>query len=320
MMPWKDAALQRHYCSSISLPIMRLGNVIGTYSLYADTAGFWYGRNWPAGRMCGDISLRWILLKRTDSGARTELALSESEKRYQTLTKFLPWAFSYRCHRLHHLREPALVHHFGHGAGCRPRQWLVQCRSPGRRELLERVGIRRWMIVTQSFSEYRFCGPMAAFPGWWVWPCGKKCCGEIIGYVGTITDITARILAEQEMLKEKNVSDTLINALPGCLFIQPGKKDWYGGTKSWTHLWLYFAELKGKHQRFYWPGPTRSGSRKIKAVIERRNRRAGQPVYLKNGQKVPYYFTGILYTMMEQTAWLVWGIGFYRAGGCPGKN
>ncbi|MFN8251155.1 MAG: PAS domain S-box protein [Ferruginibacter sp.] len=298
MMPWKDAALQRHYCSSISLPIKRLGNVIGTYSLYADTAGFFDTAEIDLLEECaGDISFALDTIEKDRQRRKTEQALSESEKRYQTLTEISPVGIFHTdatgyttyvnprwCIISGMVQDAAL----GNG-------WYNAV-HPEDRELLGKGWDKAVNDHVQSFSEYRFLRPDGSIS--WVMGMAvpeRNAAGEIIGYVGTITDITARILAEQEMLKEKNMSDALINALPGIFYLSSPEKGLMRWNKNLERICGYtFAELKGKHQLDFIDLDQRGMvAEKIKAVIEKGEAGVQANLYLKNGQKVPYYFTGI---------------------------
>lgn len=53
--------------------------------------------------------------------------------------------------------------------------------------------------------------------------------GHIIGIMGTYEDITKRKLAEQKLIEEKQLSEMIINALPGLFFMinRQGKEVWW---------------------------------------------------------------------------------------------
>ena len=53
---------------------------------------------------------------------------------------------------------------------------------------------------------------------------------EIVGYIGTITDITERKIAEDIILKEKQLSETVINNLPGVFYLY----DEFGKFVKWN--------------------------------------------------------------------------------------
>jgi PAS domain-containing protein len=42
---------------------------------------------------------------------------------------------------------------------------------------------------------------------------------QIVGYVGTVTDITERKQAEDRIFKERLLSETIINNLPGIFYL-----------------------------------------------------------------------------------------------------
>lgn len=298
MAPWKEAAAQRHYRSSISLPIRRSGKVIGTYSLYADTAGFFDTEEIDLLEECaGDISFALDTIENDRLRRNTELALSESEKRYQTLTEISPVGIfhtdangftTYVNPRWCAISGMPQQEALGNG-------WFNAV-HPEDRGRLSSGWDKAVVDHSLSFSEYRFLRPNGTV----TWVMGmavpeRNASGEIIGYVGTITDITERIMAEQEILKEKNLSDTLINALPGIFYLSSPEKGLIRWNKNLERICGYTAaELKGKHQlEFIDPLQRDMVARKIKTVIEKGEVGVQANLYLKNGQRIPYYFTGI---------------------------
>jgi hypothetical protein len=69
-------------------------------------------------------------------------------------------------------------------------------------------------------SEYRFMRP----DGKIAWVMGQSIPevnseNQIVGYVGTVTDITERKQAEDRIFKERLLSETIINNLPGIFYL-----------------------------------------------------------------------------------------------------
>lgn len=298
MAPWRDEALERKYRSSISLPIRKMGKVVGTYTLYADTPGFFDTAEIDLLEECtGDISFALDNIEKDKLRRKTEEALAESEKRYHVLTEISPVGIFHTdatgyttyvnprwCQIAGMSYEAALGNGWFNAVYPADRQQLTD----GWKKAVDKHNI--------SFSEYRFLRP----DGTIAWVLGMavpevNAAGEIIGYAGTTTDITERIVAEQEILKEKNLSDTLINALPGIFYLASEEKGLMRWNKNFAQISGYTAaELKGKRQfDFIEESERESAAGIIKEIYEKGEGYLQANFCTKDGRSIPYYFTGI---------------------------
>jgi PAS domain S-box-containing protein len=114
--------------------------------------------------------------------------------------------------------------------------------------------------------------------------------------LGAMQDITTQKEIEQKLLLEKELSDSLINSLPGifALFNKAGK--FYRWNKNFETVTGYnAAEIKKMNALdFFVENGKDLALEKIKNVFENGNDFEEGDLLLKNGQKIPYHFTGML--------------------------
>jgi PAS domain-containing protein len=96
---------------------------------------------------------------------------------------------------------------------------LMQCMMMIKQQLLM-VGKMQPLLIKKLMSEYRFMRP----DGKIAWVMGQSIPeinseNQIVGYVGTVTDITERKQAEDRIFKERLLSETIINNLPGIFYL-----------------------------------------------------------------------------------------------------
>ncbi|MFH0736175.1 MAG: PAS domain S-box protein [bacterium] len=144
--------------------------------------------------------------------------------------------------------------------------------------------------------EYR----MKAKNGEWRWFIGKekefqKENGKIITIIGTLREITENKKAEQELIKEKRFTESIINSVPGIFYVY----DFNGNIKRWNKNHEIFtgftAKEISKRTIVDWfdeeerPKILRAAN---EAFITGKNYTEANLVY-KNGNKQPYYFSGV---------------------------
>ncbi|MES1215741.1 MAG: PAS domain S-box protein, partial [Bacteroidota bacterium] len=216
MAPWKEAALGRGYLSSISLPIKKFGKVIGTYTLYASTINFFNEDEIELlEEAAGDISFALEGFEKETLRKKAEEAVLESERRYQTLAEMSPVGIFHTdasgntiyvnprwCQISGLSREEAL------GDG-----WLNAVHEEDKKYLIE-----KWKKATKiqqlSLSEYRFVRP----DGTIAWVMGQATPeinseNQIVGYIGTTTNISERKKAEEEIARIYKEKETVLNRI-----------------------------------------------------------------------------------------------------------
>jgi PAS domain S-box-containing protein len=222
MAPWREAALGRDYQSSIGLPIRRSGKVIGIYSLYADKKNFFDTEELTLLEdVATDISFAIDVMEHERRRRDAEAALTKSQRSYHTLAEASPvgvfhtdaaGSTTYVNPRWCAITGMSTEEALGWG-------WL-EAVHPDDRESLAWAWQDATASRTPSRTEYRFMRP----DGKIAWVLGQAvpetdAGGEIVGYVGTCTDITEQKMAEQEIAGERNLSDSIINSLPGVFYL-----------------------------------------------------------------------------------------------------
>ncbi len=217
MDPWRDAALGRNYLSSISLPLTKFEKVVGALTIYADIKNFFDTQEVQLLEECAsDVSYVMGNFEKEKIRLKAEKELNESRKRYQTLAEILPVGIFHtdlngettyvnpRWSVISGLKNEGAL---GNG-------WLNAV-HPDDRHLVQSGWNKAISNQQISNSEYRFIKPDGSVS----WVIGQAIPetneqNQIVGYVGTVTDITERKKTEAEiafLFKEKESVLTRIN-------------------------------------------------------------------------------------------------------------
>jgi PAS domain S-box-containing protein len=202
MLKWREGALLLGFQSSATFPIILEGQAACTLNLFSAEAGFFDEAELKLlDEMAGDIAFAVEFAGKEEARRRAEDLLRQSEKRYETLAMISPVGI-FRT-------EPS-----GSTTYVNPK-WCAISGLPAEKALgdgwLEAVHpedrekvIKGWQISTHtqkaSYSDYRFIRPSGEI----AWVMGQAVPeldpeGRVVGYVGTITDITERKQSEQEI-------------------------------------------------------------------------------------------------------------------------
>ncbi|MEO8765166.1 MAG: PAS domain S-box protein [Ginsengibacter sp.] len=207
MKPWRIEAIKRGYLSALAIPIKKSGKVIGSYNLYAPAKNFFESEEIALlEQATGDISFALDFFNKERLRKKAEQAAVESGRRYKTLAEMSPVG-------IFHTDETGYTTYVNpvwcniSGLPCEEalgNGWLNAVHPKDRKKLLD-----GWMQATKhrklSVSEYRFLRPDGSI----AWVIGQavpeiNSHNQVIGYVGTITDITERKIAEEE-IKRSNI-------------------------------------------------------------------------------------------------------------------
>ena len=240
MSPWKEAALGMQYLSSISVPIKKFGKVIGTFNVYAAEKNFFDAAEIELlEEATNDLSFALEVFEKESLRKRAEEAVTLSEQRYHTLTDVSPVGIfhtdatgytTYVNPRWCQIAGLSFDKAIGYG-------WLEAVHEGDKQELG-----KGWERATEeqqlSTSEYRFVRPDGSV----VWVLGqatpeKNAANEVVGYVGTTTDITAIKEADREIKKSNERFELIAKATNDALWdwnLETGKL-W--GNEAHQHLY-----------------------------------------------------------------------------------
>lgn len=202
MAPWREDCASRGYLSSIALPIKKFGKVIGAFSLYAGEKNFFDSEEIKLlEEATEDISFSLELFEKEELRKKAEVKVLESEQSYYTLAEILPigifktdthgsttYVNSMWCTITGLSAEEAL------GSG-----WQKAVHEGDKSRIID--GWEKALVANEhAVLEYRMIRP----DGSSVWVIGKAIPernleNQLIGYVGTIMDITERKKAEDEV-------------------------------------------------------------------------------------------------------------------------
>lgn len=206
MIAWRDAALQRGYHSSIALPIKNSGKVFGVFCVYATEKNFFDIEEIALlEAAAADVAYAVVNLENQQLKQQAEAALLESKLRYQILAEASPVG-------IFHTDAAGFTTYVNPGwskisgmpySEALGNGWLNAVYEPDR-HLLKKEWEKSFGKQQASKMEYRFKRPDGSI----AWVIGqaipeKNAAGEVVGYVGTVTDITERRLAEEKILSSE---------------------------------------------------------------------------------------------------------------------
>jgi PAS domain S-box-containing protein len=109
-----------------------------------------------------------------------------------------------------------------------------------------------------------------------------------------VRDISERIKVQNEIIKEKNISDSIINSLPGVFYLYNKERQFLRWNRNFETVTKYSADeiRKLNPLDFFDEGEKELLSQKIDAVFILGEENVEADFLLKTGEKIPYYFTG----------------------------
>ncbi len=126
------------------------------------------------------------------------------------------------------------------------------------------------------------------------WFAEKDNTGRTIRFSGTVYDITKQYLAERQIVAEKEISDTIINSLPGVFYLYNRQGKFYRWNKNFETVSGYSAsEIEKMHPLQFFDIPDKELlAQKINSVFLNGEDAVEADFLLKSGNKIPHYFTG----------------------------
>jgi PAS domain S-box-containing protein len=307
MLPWRQEVLLRGYLALIAVPIKKFGKVIGTFLLYSSEKDFFDAEEIKLlEEATNDVGFALEIFEKEALRQKAEEEILESEKRFHTLTEVSPVGI-FRTDVAGHttyvnphwcsLSGLSSSEALGNG-------WQKAVHEDDKKELFS-----GWQSAAKnqqkSLTEYRFVRPTGEI----VWVIGKaipekNSRNEIVGYIGTITDITERKNAEATVIKEKLLFEMIINNLPGIFYLYDADGTFVKWNKNFEQVTGYDAETIATMRavEFFDIDEKEKIKNRIKDVLENgqnENKLAGIEVeiYTKSKNKICYYINShaILY-------------------------
>ncbi|MEL1242224.1 PAS domain S-box protein [Flavobacterium flavipallidum] len=221
MNPWRKEALARGFQSLIAIPIKKFDTTIGVFVIYAAEENYFDDEEIGLlNKATADVTFALELFEKETLRTLAESAVTESEKRFHTLTEVSPvgifrtnlnGATTYVNQRWTEIVGLSFEKSLGNG-------WFLAIHSDDRVKFYE-----EWRKVVgnreKSLLEYRFVKSNGDI----VWVIGQatpetNAENQIIGFIGTITDITEKKLAEVKFVKTSKKMEAIIEAIPDLMF------------------------------------------------------------------------------------------------------
>ena len=120
--------------------------------------------------------------------------------------------------------------------------------------------------------------------------------------LGVVTDITERKRAEEDLRRERDLSDTVINSLPG-IFYMVAEEGWYVRWNRRAEEVLGYAreEMASRTVRDFFPESEQEMAvRAVRDVFEQGQGEMEADMVTRDGRTIPFYFTGVRATIGEQ--------------------
>ena len=240
-----------------------------------------------------DVAFAIDVIEKEALRKKAEEAIVESEQRYHTLTEVCPVGIF----RTDAAGSTTYVNSywsqisglsFDDALGC---GWFNAVHEDDKKLLLEEYGLST-NTHQISFSEYRFVHPDGSI----AWVMGqaipeRNVKNEIVGYIGTITDITERKIAEATILKEKQLSEMIINNLPGVFYLYDISGHFIKWNRNLEKVSGYNAEeiAQMAKEDFYDTDFKETIRTRLKTIFEVKLPGIEVELFTKNKNKIPYY-------------------------------
>jgi PAS domain S-box-containing protein len=299
MKPWREDAIERGYFSCMAVPIKKFGKVIGIFCFYANEKNFFDAEEIALlDEATGDIAFALEVFENEALRKKAEVAVFESEKRYHTLTEVSPVGIfrtdaagftTYVNPRWCQISGLSFEEALGNG-------WLNAVHSEDRIET-----VNGWEIAMlnneKTFSEYRFVHS----DGTIAWVMGqaspeRNSENKIVGYIGTVTDITERKITESLILKEKQLSETIINNLPGIFYLYDESGKFVKWNKHFEEVTGYdYDEIAQMNPLDFFDGEEKQKVKtRVKSVFKTKSPGIEVQFFTKNKNKIPYYINSLM--------------------------
>ncbi|MFV8322843.1 PAS domain S-box protein [Flavobacterium sp. LS2R12] len=296
MQPWRKEAMERGYLSVMAVPIKKSGKVIGVFSFYANEKNFFDTEEIALlEEATGDVSFALEVLRKEALRKKAEVAVIESEERYHLLTDVAPVGIfktdasgytTFVNPQWCQISGLSFQEALGNG-------WLKGVHGEDKNSLF-----KGWANASnnqeKSLSEYRFVRPDGSI----AWVLGqaipeRNFRNEIVGYIGTITDITERKNAEAIILREKQLSESIINNLPGIFYLYDESGNFVKWNKNFEKVTGYdYEEIRKMNPLDFFDGEEKQKVKtRIKTVFKRKSPGIEVEFFTKNKNKIPYYIS-----------------------------
>ncbi|HEY6143010.1 MAG TPA: PAS domain S-box protein [Flavobacterium sp.] len=218
---WRDEALKRGYLSLMASPIIKSGKVIGVITFYSDEINFFDSEEIALLEgATADVAFALENIENEVLKKKAEKLVILSQQRYHMLTEVSPVGIfrsdvngklTYANPRWCEIAGLPLNKATGN-------KWTSAVHKNDLNSLLN-VWENAVLQNTKSTYEFRFVRPdgsVKSVIGQSIPEMNTE--NEVVGFIGTITDITERIQSEKEFKKMHKKLEAILDAIPDLLF------------------------------------------------------------------------------------------------------
>lgn len=302
MRPWAKEALARGYRSSMAIPFRKFGKVMGTLNLYASIPDYFNETEVKLLLETAEgISFTLENFEREKLRLRAEAELIKVYKEKETVLNRIndavvsldtSWRYTFLNDAAHSTHPP-------------PEQTLGKTIWEIHPQLKGSVFESTYHLAmnTQTVQEVEaYHEPLKS------WFFAKAYPSED-GLTIFFKDITERKLAERQIYNEKQISESIINSLPGIFYLYTREGVFTKWNKNFETVSGYTAEEISKSQPvdYFFADEKIRLAEKIKEVFNSGEGTITANFLSKNGTETPYYLTGRK-IILDQVEYLI-GMG-----------
>jgi PAS domain S-box-containing protein len=120
--------------------------------------------------------------------------------------------------------------------------------------------------------------------------------GKVVSILSLVQDITVQKNAEVEITKEKMLSDSIVNSLPGIFYLFDSNRVFLRWNKNFEKVTGYTAtEIANINPTDFYEGEGKKiVYENFETVLKKGESAFEANLVTKTGKKIPYYFTGLL--------------------------
>jgi len=288
MLLWKTEALKRGYLSLICLPIKKSDKLVSVFALYGDTKNFFNEEEISLlEEATRDIAFALENFGREEMRKKAEAEIAKMYKDKETLLNRIndgmvsvdnEWRYTF-------INDAALATHpLGREGTLGKVIWDIHPEMRG-------------TIFWDKYHEAKATGKVVEIESFYE-PLQKWFSVKVYPSPDGLTifynDITERLKTHDEVIKERNLSDSIINSLPGIFYLYTKERQFLRWNTNFEKVTGYTSEeIRQMNPLDFFDGPEKELlAQKINKtfVVGEENVQAG--LLLKTKEKIPYYFTG----------------------------
>lgn len=315
---WKEEAAAHGYLSSMHFPLKKFNNVVGSVAFYAGEKNFFdESEILLLQEAVGDICFALENIEKEKIKQRAEEEMKRSNERFEILamaTNDAVWDWDLITNKV--WRNKNFYTLFGYDTQemtADVSSWVSIVHPVDKERVLSGInevinsGKEHW--VSEYLCVAKDGTAVAVFDRAFVLHDDEQ---KPYRMIGSMLDITALKQAQEEIIKEKNLSDSVINSLPGIFYLYDMDGKFLRWNNNFETVSGYASkEIATMHPLdFFDEDEKQLLTEKIGNVFIAGEDNVQANFLLKSGQKIPYYFTGIAIDYKNKKCLMGVGIDF----------